>query len=97
MTKLREKARGQVKQAVGQIVGDDQLVLEGKKQQSHAEPASDPSDQRGSKKEEPNDKSRMQKASKIDVNKPRRSRPATRPGARVPSWTDRDPARKRNP
>ena len=70
MTKLREKARGQVKQAVGQVVGDDQLVLEGKKQQSHAEPASDPSDQRGSKKEEPNDKSRMQKASKIDVNKP---------------------------
>ena len=49
MTKLKEKAQGQVKQAVGQIVGDDQLVLEGKKQQRHAERANDPSDHRNPK------------------------------------------------
>jgi uncharacterized protein YjbJ (UPF0337 family) len=71
MTKFREKAQGQVKQAVGQIVGDDQLVLEGKEQQRHAERASDPSGQRSSKdKEEQKDKSRIQNAPKTDVNKP---------------------------
>jgi uncharacterized protein YjbJ (UPF0337 family) len=71
MTKLREKAQGQVKQAVGQIVGDDQLVLEGKEQQRQAERASDPSGQRGSKgKEEQKGKSRMRNTSKTDVNKP---------------------------
>jgi hypothetical protein len=37
MTKLREKAQGQTKQIVGQIVGDDQLVQEGKEQVRHAE------------------------------------------------------------
>jgi len=30
MNRLREKAQGRTKQAVGQMVGDDQLVLEGK-------------------------------------------------------------------
>jgi uncharacterized protein YjbJ (UPF0337 family) len=37
MTKLREKAQGRTKQIVGQIVGDDQLVQEGKEQERHAE------------------------------------------------------------
>jgi uncharacterized protein YjbJ (UPF0337 family) len=37
MTQLREKAQGQTKQIVGQIVGDDQLVQEGKEQVRHAE------------------------------------------------------------
>jgi uncharacterized protein YjbJ (UPF0337 family) len=37
MTQLREKAQGQTKQIVGQIVGDDQLVQEGKEQVQHAE------------------------------------------------------------
>lgn len=37
MTKLREKAQGQTKQFVGQIVGDNQLVQEGKEQVRHAE------------------------------------------------------------
>jgi uncharacterized protein YjbJ (UPF0337 family) len=37
MTKPQEKAKGRVKQAVGQIVGDDDLVLEGKKQVRQAD------------------------------------------------------------
>jgi uncharacterized protein YjbJ (UPF0337 family) len=37
MTKLREKAQGQVKQMVGQMVGDHKLELEGKEQQRNAE------------------------------------------------------------
>ena len=52
MTKFKEKAQGQVKQAVGQIVGDDQLVLEGKKQQRAAEHRSDTSKDGASKTSE---------------------------------------------
>jgi uncharacterized protein YjbJ (UPF0337 family) len=37
MNRLQEKARGRTKQAVGQMIGDDQLVLEGKEQVRHAE------------------------------------------------------------
>ena len=37
MTKPQEKAKGRVKQAVGQIVGNDNLVLEGKKQERRAD------------------------------------------------------------
>jgi len=37
MNRLREKAQGRTKQAVGQMVGDDQLVLEGKEQERLAE------------------------------------------------------------
>lgn len=37
MTKLREKAQGRTKQIVGQIVGDNQLVQEGKEQAQNAE------------------------------------------------------------
>jgi len=40
MTKLQEKAKGQARQAVGEIVGDDKLVLEGKKQERRADNAS---------------------------------------------------------
>lgn len=32
MTRLQEKAQGHTKQAVGQMIGDDELVLEGKDQ-----------------------------------------------------------------
>lgn len=39
MTKLQEKAEAQVKQIVGQMIGDDQLVQEGKEQQHHADEA----------------------------------------------------------
>jgi hypothetical protein len=41
MTKPQEKAKGRVKQAVGQIVGNDHLVLEGKKQERQANRDSD--------------------------------------------------------
>jgi predicted DNA-binding protein with PD1-like motif/uncharacterized protein YjbJ (UPF0337 family) len=37
MNRLREKAQGRTKQAVGQIIGDDKLVLEGKEQERLAE------------------------------------------------------------
>jgi uncharacterized protein YjbJ (UPF0337 family) len=40
MTKLQEKAQGKAKRAVGQIVGNDKLVVEGKKQERHADHAS---------------------------------------------------------
>jgi len=40
MTKIREKAQGRTKQIVGQMVGDELLVEEGKEQERHAdEPA----------------------------------------------------------
>lgn len=39
MTKLQDKAQAQVKQIVGQIIGDDQLVQEGKEQQHKADEA----------------------------------------------------------
>ena len=37
MAKLQEKAQAQVKQMVGQIIGDDQLMEEGKEQQQKAD------------------------------------------------------------
>jgi uncharacterized protein YjbJ (UPF0337 family) len=37
MTKLQEKAQAQVKQIVGQMIGDEKLVVEGKEQQQKAE------------------------------------------------------------
>jgi uncharacterized protein YjbJ (UPF0337 family) len=37
MNRFREKAQGWTKQIVGQMVGDDQLVQEGKEQERHAE------------------------------------------------------------
>jgi uncharacterized protein YjbJ (UPF0337 family) len=33
VTRLQEKARGRTKQIVGQMIGDDKLVLEGKQEQ----------------------------------------------------------------
>ncbi len=36
MTKLQEKAQGQVKQIVGQMIGDHQLEQEGRDQQQKA-------------------------------------------------------------
>ena len=53
MTKVREKAQGRTKQIVGQMVGDELLVEEGKEQERKAdEPAEGeahdkPSDDRG--------------------------------------------------
>jgi uncharacterized protein YjbJ (UPF0337 family) len=37
MTRLREKAQGHTKQVIGQMVGDDRLVVEGQQQVRDAE------------------------------------------------------------
>ncbi|WP_298260613.1 hypothetical protein [Bradyrhizobium sp.] len=37
MTKLQDKAQAQVKKMVGQMIGDDRLVQEGKEQQQKAD------------------------------------------------------------
>jgi uncharacterized protein YjbJ (UPF0337 family) len=37
MTKLQQKAQGRTKQAVGQMIGDDKLVTEGKEEERRAE------------------------------------------------------------
>jgi uncharacterized protein YjbJ (UPF0337 family) len=39
MTKLQDKAQAQVKQMVGQMIGDDKLVQEGREQQHKADEA----------------------------------------------------------
>jgi uncharacterized protein YjbJ (UPF0337 family) len=39
MTRLQEKAQGRTKQIVGQMIGDDKLVLEGKAEERSAEEA----------------------------------------------------------
>ena len=51
MTRIREKAQGRTKQIVGQMVGDELLVEEGKEQERHADEPTDgapgePSDDR---------------------------------------------------
>ena len=48
MNRLREKAQGRTKQAVGQIIGDDKLVLEGKEQERLAEEQRSASEEHGS-------------------------------------------------
>lgn len=81
MTKLQEKAQGHTKQAVGQMIGDDQLVREGKDQvrKAEGEPAhSDHGIVRNEKAEEqPKDKKRAQTAHQSDA-KGSVSRDATR-------------------
>jgi len=73
MTRLQEKAQGATKQAVGQMIGDDKLVLEGKDQvrKAEGERASGHSDHgivRNEKGEEqPKDKQRAQTAHKTDA------------------------------
>jgi uncharacterized protein YjbJ (UPF0337 family) len=37
MTRLREKAQARTKQVVGQMIGDDKLVEEGKEEERRAE------------------------------------------------------------
>ena len=39
MTKLHDKAQAQVKQMIGQMIGDDRLVQEGREQQHKADKA----------------------------------------------------------
>ena len=73
MSRIQEKAQGATKQAVGQMIGDDELVLEGKDQVRKADgEASRHSDHgivRDEKAEEqPKDKQRAQAAHKTDAN-----------------------------
>ena len=71
MTRIQEKAQGHTKQAVGQMVDDDKLVLEGKDQLRKAEGETRHSDHGivGNEKaeEQPKDKQRAQTAHKTDA------------------------------
>jgi len=90
MTKFQEKTQAQVKQIVGQMIGDEKLVAEGKEQQHNAEhdgSAGDADqgivrDQRG--EEQPKDKRRAQSVHKAGTDQSAsaaKSRdPATRKG-----------------
>ena len=74
MSKFHEKAEAQTKQIIGQMLGDELLVQEGKDQQRKAtEPESPPAgskdqgiirDERG--QEQPRDKERAQRVSRVD-------------------------------
>jgi hypothetical protein len=72
MTKLQEKSQAQVKQFVGQMVGDDRLVLEGKEQQRQAEDTMGKTDQGIVKddkgQEQPKDKERAQTVHQTDTD-----------------------------
>lgn len=48
MSRLHEKAQAFTKQMVGQMLGDDKLVLEGKKQERHADEQYDTAERRSS-------------------------------------------------
>jgi uncharacterized protein YjbJ (UPF0337 family) len=41
MTAVREKAQGYTRQIIGEMIGDELLVREGKEQQQHAEEQSE--------------------------------------------------------
>ena len=44
MTRLQEKAQARIKQVVGQMIGDDKLVVEGKEEERRAEEKKTPGD-----------------------------------------------------
>ena len=44
MTRLQEKAQARTKQVVGQMIGDDKLVVEGKEEERRAEEKKTPGD-----------------------------------------------------
>jgi hypothetical protein len=73
MSKFQERAEAQTKQIIGQMLGDELLVQEGKEQQREAnEPPSSGGDkdqgivrdERG--QEQPKDKERAQRVSRVD-------------------------------
>jgi uncharacterized protein YjbJ (UPF0337 family) len=77
MTRLQEKAQGATKQVVGQMIGDDELVLQGKDQvrKAQGEPKSEKTsghsdhgivrNEKG--EEQPKDKQRAQTAHKTNA------------------------------
>jgi hypothetical protein len=73
MTKFHDRAEAQTRQIIGQMLGDEKLVEEGKRQQREAtEPESSDDghdqgivrDERG--QEQPRDKERAQRVSRVD-------------------------------
>ena len=74
MSKFQERAEAQTKQIIGQMLGDELLVQEGKEQQRHASEPPSPTgakddqgivrDERG--QEQPKDKERAQRVSRVD-------------------------------
>jgi hypothetical protein len=73
MSKFQERAEAQTKQIIGQMLGDELLVQEGKEQQRDATEPSSPAggkdqgivrDERG--QEQPKDKERAQRVSRVD-------------------------------
>jgi uncharacterized protein YjbJ (UPF0337 family) len=46
MTRLQETVQGLTKQTIGQMIGDDKLVAEGKEEQGNAARGPDANDQR---------------------------------------------------
>jgi hypothetical protein len=85
MSKFQQKAEAQTKQIIGQMLGDELLVAEGKEQQRQAaEPGSTGErhddrhdqgivrDERG--QEQPRDKERAQRVSRVDRGGDRRAR-----------------------
>ena len=78
MSKFHEKAEAQTKQIIGQMLGDELLVQEGKDQQREATepepPAKEKKDKRNDQgivrdergQEQPRDKERAQRVSRVD-------------------------------
>jgi len=95
MTKLQEKAQAQVKQIIGQMIGDKKLVVEGKEQRQKAEhdSAEGNSDQdavKGREGERAKDKQRAQSlrktgGEKTSSNKTSSDKPASQEKARDPA------------
>ncbi len=88
MTKFQEKTQAQVKQIVGQMIGDEKLVTEGKEQQQNAEHEGSRGDadqgivrdQKGD--EQPKDKRRAQTVHKTGTDKSAPREKARDPAAR---------------
>ena len=70
MSKFQQKAEAQTKQIIGQMLGDELLVQEGKREATELEPSTGGHDQgivrdeRG--QEQPRDKERAQRVSRVD-------------------------------
>ena len=70
MSKFQQKAEAQTKQIIGQMLGDELLVQEGKREGTEPEPSAGGHDQgivrdeRG--QEQPRDKERAQRVSRVD-------------------------------
>jgi uncharacterized protein YjbJ (UPF0337 family) len=48
MNRFQEKAQARAKQAVGQMIGDDKLIVAGKEQERHADEQRKPSEKQAS-------------------------------------------------